>query len=524
MSSPPPQFTQPAGQPAYEDFDDEFPYHEFLNTEPGDDVFLNTEPGNDVFLNTEPDNDEFLNTEPGDDVFLNTEPDNDEFLNTEPGDDEFLNVEPGDDSAFQDLTFFDANGFQFTADDLLNFDGNMLSGDYDDTELQLDGNALLDWNSSETLIESQQELEHTTGQEDTTSDTDDEAHPVPDPSSNTVVQSTSRSISQQDGSSRAQVQTPAPNPDLEALREHVPILINSPILTQDQKTAILSSLPEAVLNDLYSNVTIPGFAFVSSPSGMTESSYRPLIKHNEVSFSPSGPTPSYPLYSAKFRTTEQARRYRKRSRVAPKDQAPDLHRVRKYGRHYWVQELYNAMIDVSQISDGASSIHRTRFTTLNPDKKFDALDLEATAHHIFDMALSVHERGWTRPKIYHKKAVRGKLVDVSEKSIEARLSQICDCLRQKKAVVDDAVRGGVTLALLCDNPEARSFTKNSNNAGNKKRGERLKLVKKIQARKNKKNAKGKKKEQNEQELEQLELELAQMSSDDDDDESVDESE
>jgi hypothetical protein len=69
------------------------------------------------------------------------------------------------------------------------------------------------------------------------------------------------------------------------------------------------------------------------------------------------------------------------------------------------------------------------------------------------------------------------LTDVSEKSLERRLSRICLCLKQKKATVDDALRGGVTLALLCDNPEARGFTKLSNNTGNKKRGERLRLAK-----------------------------------------------
>lgn len=42
------------------------------------------------------------------------------------------------------------------------------------------------------------------------------------------------------------------------------------------------------------------------------------------------------------------------------------------------------------------------------------------------------------------------------------------------------MRGGVTLALLCDNPEARGFTKTSNNCGNKVRGKRLRLVKTLE--------------------------------------------
>jgi hypothetical protein len=144
---------------------------------------------------------------------------------------------------------------------------------------------------------------------------------------------------------------------------------------------------------------------------------------------------------------------------------------------YWVQELYEAMIDIGEMADGKSSIHRNRFLK---QQAFDPMDLEATAHHVFDAAIAVHERGWSRPTVYHKKVVRGKLTDVSEKSVETRLARICMCFRQNKATVDDAIRGGVTLALLCDNPEARGFTKASNNTGNERRGQRLKMVKKVQ--------------------------------------------
>jgi hypothetical protein len=139
-----------------------------------------------------------------------------------------------------------------------------------------------------------------------------------------------------------------------------------------------------------------------------------------------------------------------------------------------VRRIYEAMIDISYVSDSESSIHRQRFMV---SAAFEPKDLEATAHHVFDSALAVHERGWSRPSVYYKKVVRGKLIDVSERSLESRLAKICYCLRQKKATVDDAIRGGVTLALLCDNPEARAFTKASNNMGNKKRGERLRQAK-----------------------------------------------
>jgi hypothetical protein len=144
---------------------------------------------------------------------------------------------------------------------------------------------------------------------------------------------------------------------------------------------------------------------------------------------------------------------------------------------FWVQEIYEAMIDIGEMVDGKSSIHRNRFIK---HQVFDPMDLEATAHHVFDAALAVHEKGWSRPTVYHKKVVRGKLTDVSEKSIETRLSRICMCFRQNKATVDDAIRGGVTLALLCDNPEARGFTKASNNTGNQRRGQRLRMAQNVQ--------------------------------------------
>jgi hypothetical protein len=141
---------------------------------------------------------------------------------------------------------------------------------------------------------------------------------------------------------------------------------------------------------------------------------------------------------------------------------------------YWVRRIYEAIIDISDVADGESSIHRQRFAEA---AIFDTADLEATAHHIFDEALAVHERGWNRSLIYYKKVVRGKLMDISEKSLEKRLARLCLCLKHSKAIVDDAIRGGVTLALLCDNPEARGFTKASNNTGNRRRGERLRRAK-----------------------------------------------
>lgn len=283
-------------------------------------------------------------------------------------------------------------------------------------------------------------------------------------------------------------------------------LMKTPSLSSEQKIAILTSFPPSVLDAVYAwQVATSGPLRISAPQNVSrshfedsEEAYTPLRMGAVPSpQQPSATQPIYPKYVGYFSTSEQARRFRKRARLPPKAQAPDVERVRRYGRksicnftaclvptqsmsdaplsgQYWVRRIYEAMIDISQVSDSESSIHRQRFMV---SAAFEPKDLEATAHHIFDSALAVHERGWSRPSVYYKKVVRGKLIDVSEKSLELRLAKICSCLRQKKATVDDAIRGGVTLALLCDNPEARAFTKASNNMGNKKRGERLRQAK-----------------------------------------------
>jgi len=134
------------------------------------------------------------------------------------------------------------------------------------------------------------------------------------------------------------------------------------------------------------------------------------------------------------------------------------------------------MIDISNIDDGKDSPHRRRIVK---EQAHEPWDLEATAHHIFDRAVAVHEVGWNRSMVYYKEAKRGKLIDLGEKCLERRLTCICMALQQQKAVVDDAVRGGITLRLLCDNPTARAATKKSNNTGNRKRGMKLKALKEL---------------------------------------------
>ncbi|KAF3004129.1 hypothetical protein E8E13_004715 [Curvularia kusanoi] len=210
----------------------------------------------------------------------------------------------------------------------------------------------------------------------------------------------------------------------------------------------------------------------SSPTSRAAAHYRPqphiLAQHPE----PTTVTSQFynRLTASRFRTSAEAKAHRKRARMPPKSKAEDVARVKKLGREYWVCRIFNSMIDTAHITDSSFSTNRARF---EKQAVFDHLDLEAAAHHVFDEAIAVHERGWNRPTVYHKSARRGKLVDISEESLELRLTRICSVLRETKSTVDDVMRGGVTLALLCDNPEARKHTKASNDTGNAKRGERL---------------------------------------------------
>lgn len=245
----------------------------------------------------------------------------------------------------------------------------------------------------------------------------------------------------------------------------------SEALSTDSAISLTNSLDDVGANILYTKLWAP-------PAVLTTSNYTPLphILAQEPESPPDHTAIYAPLTTLHFRTSAEAKAHRRRPRIHPKSDATDIARVKTFGRAYWVRRIYNAMIDISAITDKPASVHRQRFTQRSSTPAFEALDLEATAHHVFDEAIAVHERGFNRPKVYYKNTVRGKLVDISEKSVELRLSRICLVLRETKSTVDDALRGGVTLALLCDNPEARRFTKASNDAGNAKRGERLKVT------------------------------------------------
>ncbi|KAH9866441.1 hypothetical protein IAQ61_008446 [Plenodomus lingam] len=334
-----------------------------------------------------------------------------------------------------------------------------------------------------------------------------ESQDMPQPASKPIgSQKMPRSASKSDGAQKMPRSTSKP-----ACYEDMPQPASKPIGSQKMprsasKSAGAQKMPEPS-PPLYLHPNIFQLAYQSAPQIdvdiiMTEATYFPL----EDNFNPPDPTaplPIYKPYAGLFGTSEAAKRHRKSTRIVPKKYAADIERVIRFGRDYWVRRIYEAMIDVSDISDSDSSIHRQRFTKQGMDKTFTAIDLEAAAHHVFDKAIAVHTRGWHRPKLYHKLAMRGKMFDLTESSLEARLSQICKCLKRTKASVDDAVRGGVTLALLCDNPVARGFTKESNNAGNKARGQRLKeQAKNTKQGKARAKSKGKGKAEAEQEAEQ----------------------
>jgi hypothetical protein len=123
--------------------------------------------------------------------------------------------------------------------------------------------------------------------------------------------------------------------NLQDIRAHLPALMCSPILSGEQKLAILSNLPSFVLNNLYEHLTIhKRFRAPASPisHGLNEETYSPLVVHDYPTPEPTAPLPIYPAYARHFTTSEQARSHRKRIRLPPKSQAPDVERVKRFGR------------------------------------------------------------------------------------------------------------------------------------------------------------------------------------------------
>ena len=122
----------------------------------------------------------------------------------------------------------------------------------------------------------------------------------------------------------------------------VPRLMNSPSLDNEQKLAILKQCPHPVLNRLYEQhmaahgLRQPSTARTSLPktNDLNEENYQPLITDNEPSPAANAPRPIYPAYAGHFMGAQDAKMYRKRIRIAPKAHAPDVERVKRYGRKY----------------------------------------------------------------------------------------------------------------------------------------------------------------------------------------------
>jgi hypothetical protein len=93
--------------------------------------------------------------------------------------------------------------------------------------------------------------------------------------------------------------------------------------------------------------------------------------------------PKYRAYQGIFQSGEAAEAHRKKNRRDCK-RDPNVAYVRKHGRQYWVERIYNSMINIDHLEDSASSTHRDRFVKKDA---FEPDDLEATAHHVF---VSIH--------------------------------------------------------------------------------------------------------------------------------------
>ncbi|KAF2021721.1 hypothetical protein BU24DRAFT_446676 [Aaosphaeria arxii CBS 175.79] len=139
-----------------------------------------------------------------------------------------------------------------------------------------------------------------------------------------------------------------------------------------------------------------------------------------------------------------------------------------YFRDNWVADIYTAMISTDKATDGPTSCYLRRIKTMS----ISPADLEAAAHHVFDTAITVHEKGWCRPLMYHSEA-RGQLRFRCMNNILDRLIAICECLAHSKAAVNDAIQGGVPLHRLVNNPRERMKTKQWKNRSNALRKRQL---------------------------------------------------
>jgi hypothetical protein len=116
--------------------------------------------------------------------------------------------------------------------------------------------------------------------------------------------------------------------------------LTSASLSNEQKQALLTQLSHEELNRLYEHqIAFYGLHPPSTqrrlsdrPQDLSEETYEPTNDCVEPPPDPNAPLPIYAPYAGLFATSEAAKRHRKRIRVAPKSQAPDVERVKRYGR------------------------------------------------------------------------------------------------------------------------------------------------------------------------------------------------
>ncbi|KAF2273672.1 uncharacterized protein EI97DRAFT_435841 [Westerdykella ornata] len=232
--------------------------------------------------------------------------------------------------------------------------------------------------------------------------------------------------------------------------------------------------PSLLLSDASGEALLPGPSS-SSSTGLPSTNHHSSPSSPTTTAEPSGeaPTPpkapAFPPFKRHFATGDDARNHRRAAKRSI-NRDPNIAAV-KANRDDWVRRLYEAMININGLIDKESSTHRKRFET----GAFDQMDLEAAAHNVFDKAIAVHERGWTRPLVYHKEAVRGKFKDPAKNCCRTRLEILCEVLTKSKAACNDALQGGLELAQLAYNPSLRIGGKIGNAIANQQRRERLQV-------------------------------------------------
>lgn len=126
----------------------------------------------------------------------------------------------------------------------------------------------------------------------------------------------------------------------------VPDLMRSKSLNDQEKLAILSQYPHYVLDRLYEqhigahSLLQPPVAgnLQPKPDDLNEKNYLPLNEDAVSSVNLESHQTIYPAYFGHFQTAQDAKAYRKRTRIVPKSHASDVERVKRYGRKYFTAD------------------------------------------------------------------------------------------------------------------------------------------------------------------------------------------